>query len=69
MDPFAHYCLAPHDCVVSFKQGMPDGYRVVWFDDHEMYFWQRASDMHLDGPYCDRFHARRGAVHDSKKPE
>ena len=59
--------MKPRDYVVNFGSvRMPDGYRVVWSDGNEMYFWVRDSDDHWDGPYCNRFDARRSAVHDSK---
>ena len=59
-----------HDVRVNFgKIAMPEGYSVWWLADYEMYYWHRDRDDHLDGPYCDRFHARRGAVHDSKQPQ
>lgn len=57
------------DVRVSFSQGMPTGYSVWWLDSHEMYFWQRESDDHWDGPYCDRFDARRVAISDSKQQQ
>lgn len=53
--------------VVNFSQGMPEGYRVEYDPGSEMYWWTRLRDWHADGPYADRFRARRDAVADSKK--
>lgn len=61
---------ANRDAKVNFgKVGMPAGYSVWWLDSHEMYFWHREADDHWDGPYCDRFMARRAAVFDAKSKE
>lgn len=60
-------CNSPHMREVRFSQPMPKGYGVVWASDMEMYYWYRESPSHYDGPYADRFHARRGAIHDSKQ--
>ena len=54
------------DTEVRFSQGMPAGYSVWWLDSYEMYFWRRERDDHYDGPYCDRFDARRSAIADGK---
>lgn len=56
-----------YDVRVNFGNlPMPTGYSVWWLDGYEMYFWHRDRDDHVDGPYCDRFHARRVAIADSK---
>ena len=56
-----------YDVLIGFSQGMPTGYSVWWLDGWNMYFWHRERDDHVDGPYCDRFHARRVAINDSSK--
>ena len=56
----------PNSRIVRFSQGMPDGYEVHWDPSHEMYYWVRRKEWHYDGPYANRFDARRSAIHDSK---
>ena len=56
----------PNSRIIHFAQGMPGGYEVHWDPSHEMYFWVRLRPYHVDGPYADRFHARRGAIADSR---
>jgi hypothetical protein len=58
----------PNSRVVNFSQGMPEGYRVEYDPGHEMYWWVRLHPYRVDGPYADRFRARRGAIAHSKQP-
>lgn len=45
---------------------MPAGYSVWLLDGYEMFYWHRDRDDHLEGPYCDRWRARRDAIANSK---
>ena len=56
----------PGTTTVRFSQGMPEGYEVQYVSGMEMYYWVRLRPYHVDGPYADRFHARRVAIADSK---
>jgi len=61
--------LEPQDQVVNFGGvKMPNGYEVVWSSGMEMYYWRRIKDDLWDGPYCDRFAARRSAISHSETP-
>lgn len=54
------------DVRVNFGRAkLPKGYAVWWLDGYEMYYWHRDADDHLEGPYCDRWRARRDAIADA----
>jgi hypothetical protein len=54
---------------INFSQGLPDGYEVIWDSGYEMYYWRnwRRPGSDYQGPFADRFHARREAIAHSKK--